>query len=59
MYVELFAGGGNNFPRFTRTGGGGSKVDDDAGSTCRASRGQFYLRRSRDPVVHGERATSM
>jgi len=40
MYVELFAGGGNNFPRFTRTGGGGSKWTTTL-EYVRASRGQF------------------
>jgi translocation-and-assembly-module (TAM) inner membrane subunit TamB-like protein len=40
MYVELFDGGGNNFPKFTRTTGGGSNWTTTL-QYVRASRGQF------------------
>ena len=40
MYVELFDGGGNNFPRFTSTTGGGSSWTTTL-QYVRASRGQF------------------
>jgi len=40
MYVELFDGGGNNFPKFTRTAGGQSNWTTTL-QYVRASRGQF------------------
>jgi hypothetical protein len=40
MYVELFAGGGNNFPKFTRTTNGKSDWTTTL-QYVRASRGQF------------------
>jgi hypothetical protein len=40
MYVELFAGGGNNFPKFTRTTSGKSDWTTTL-QYVRASRGQF------------------
>ena len=40
MYVELFDGGGNNFPKFTRTTGGQSNWTTTL-QYVRASRGQF------------------
>ena len=40
MYVELFAGGGNNFPKFTRTTSGSSNWTTTL-QYVRASRGQF------------------